>query len=45
MRYRTHGVGAQVDDPEEISVAAATRDDHIRHVLASVQQRGVTVRF
>lgn len=44
-RCRTHRVRSQVDDPEEVGVAAAARDDHIRHVLAGVQQGGVTVGF
>lgn len=36
-RSRTHGIRSQVDDPEEIGVAAAARDELVRHVFPGVQ--------
>lgn len=42
---QTYGIRSQVDDPEEIGVAAATRDKQVGHVFPGVQQRGIAVRF
>lgn len=45
MLARTYGVRSQIDDPEEIGVAAAARDVQIRRVFPGVQQGGVAVGF